>query len=266
MSAIRPRSEAEVADFLRDFREFLVKEWARYACARVLAEAEQDSLGALANSRYAPLDPERLPDHAFGEYRYESPRGYWSVLEVTPEYSSLEVYRREWGGAMYRDFSTGYELADALVELYRHGLGPEPLEGLARSAASKGVPEVARALKAAADLYRASEPYVAAELASSPVEPPEEFKEHVASEVFPLVERAAGLLATGYYRDWHQVEAPWRFASLSEHLGIDILVVLWQFENREGLAEEVAAALEQYRVLRAMKAVLRTALAMGLLE
>jgi len=260
MSAIRPRSEAEVAAFLREFREFLVKEWARYACVWVLAEKEQYYLEALANSRYAPLNPERLPDRAFGKYRYESPRGYHSVLEVDPGDSSLEVYIT-WEKVIYEEkFSTGYDLADAIVKLYRLGIGSEPLEGLARSAAYKGVPEVARALEAAAELYRASEPYVAAELEADPGEPPEEFKEHVVSKVFPLAEKGVIFQATGYY-DWS-----WVYTSLFKHLVVDISEVLWQFENREVLAEKMAAALEQYRVLRAMKAVLRTASAMGLLE
>jgi len=283
--AERPRSEAEVADFLREFREFLVKEWARYVWAELLATAELRSLVALGEAASLGSFSKNLARSLKGErreYWYTSPRGYAAMLGVEANSPrlliELSVYHVERGFIMEKRLSNVYGLAEAVVDLYREGLGAEPLEGLAGLRPSEGlppeiplmsaaeVPELARFLEAVAGLYRASEPYIASELVSDPGEPPEEFRQDLVSEVLPVVERAAYQLASGRYRSWLQVAERERYVQLAEGFQVDVLGLVLQFEKREDMAPYVASAVERYRLARAKKAVLRVALAMGLLE
>jgi len=263
------RGRGRVGEYLEEFREFLSQEWSRYAWLEFLASMEWQSVRDLAGSRYTPLDPRGMPDHAFRKYEYGSPRGYTAVLEVIAMSwgATLTVYAGRQGGRWkllgIPYLATGYGLAEAVVELYRRGLGPEPLEGLAGSAASVGVPEVARALKAAADLYRASEPYVAAVLASSPGEPPGWFVEKLVSGVLPVVEGAAGHLARGSHKDWER--EVWRDVLLPGKFLVIPAVAVEHFKDREWFEDDLAAALRKYQNLRAADIVLRIALSRGLL-
>jgi len=264
----RLRGEADVAAFLAEFREFLVKEWSRYLWATLLAGAEYRSVRQYAGSRCALMVPERLLGRAPRKFRYRSPvgSGYTAELEITDGGSQLLIYCARRGWSIREDLSKGVGLANAVVEVYAHRLGTEPLEGLSRAASSKGVREVAWALEAAADLYRASEPYIAAELASDPGEPPEWLKEHLVSEALPIAERIAYQLAREYRKYWYLEDAPWRHIWLPGHFYMDVAVAVLQFEDREKLATDLTVAVESYKRARAAKAVLRTALAMGLIE
>jgi len=253
-----------VAAFLAEFREFLVNVWVKYAWARILAEAERRRMEVLGEYRYAPMDPGRFPGSASGYYLYESPRGYWFVLDVTRHSSRLVVI----GGSEEWDLSVGRGLAYALVWLYWHGFGAEPLESLSRVASSKGAPEVARALETTAGLYRASEPYIAAGLGSGHGGPPEWLREQLVSELLPEAEVAAYRLARAPREEWKKL--PWKRIPLSGELHIQITEVLMAFESWRGYRELyesiVDTAVEDYLRLRAAKAVLRVALALGLLE
>jgi len=274
-----------VPGFLEAFERFLANEWARYAWAVFLTVVEHQYMQGLAGSIYTPMDLDSLPGRAFKEYRYVSPRGYTATLTPTidPIHSTKHSILRVFGPAweyIDKDLSTARGLAEAGVDLYRSGLGAEPLENLSKVAASKGVPEVARALEAAAELYRASEPYIAAELASGPGEPPEEFKEHLVSEVLRVVERAAEHLARGSYEEWEKElqkriskrislplpRQPGEFEKLNIDRISDVARAVYYFENEEWLKRDLATAVEDYQKVRAAKAVLRVALAMGLIE
>jgi len=259
------RDDADVAAFLREFGDFLFSEWSKYAWLKIPTTARRQYLRGLGYT-YVHMDLKRLPERAFRKYRYESPRGYTALLGVWELGAYLGIYvgGRELLGVPF--LPTGYGLSEAVVKLYRAGLGVEPLEGLARYAASVGVPEVARAMEAIAELYRASEPLVARELASGPGEPPDWFKQDLVSEALLLVQRIAYQLARGYYRDWSQVEKPLRCISMAEECSIDIIEAVQHFEDREKLARDLARAVENYQNVMAKKAVLKAALAMGLLE
>jgi len=257
MAARTIRSWADLVPLVEELKEFVVREWVKHGWVRYLAAVEACPLEEAGEARYAPLDPEMLPRRAFREYYYESPGKYRARLSVDTPGSFLEVNQAAEEWTLYTDLSRVGGLVGSVAVFYEFGPGAEPFEGLARYAASVGVPEVARALEDAARLYRASEPYVAAEFAADPGEPPEWFREHVASRVVPVVEEAVDELARGL-----TIEAMSR-----EVLG-DIVPPGWRFRVKdivdsflwpEMFSKNYKRSLAAYRGARAKRVVLRVA-------
>jgi len=258
------RSWEDLVFFAEELKEFIVKEWAKYAWVRYLTATEIRPLEEVGNARYAPLDPERLPKRALRWYYYESPGRYRATLSIDDSRSLLVVRQAAGEWALQAGLYRVGGLVWAVATFYEYGLGAEPFEGLSRVAASVGVPEVAGGLEGAARLYRASEPYVAAEFAADPGEPPEWFREYIASRVVPVVEEAVDDLARGLTTE----------AMTREVLG-DIVPPGWQvwveniathFTWQGEFTKDYKRSLEDYKSVRAQKAVLRVARELGLVE
>jgi len=269
------RSWEDLAPLVEELKEFVVKEWIKYAWVRYLIAAELRPLEEADEISYAPLDPGRLPGRAFGEYYYESPGKYRATLEVGASGSLLVVRQAAGEWALQADLSRVGDLVWAAAVFYELGLGAEPFEGLARAAEAAGVPEVARALEGAARLYRAAEPYMAAEYAAGPGDPPEWFREYMASRVVPVVEEAVDKLAEGHTAEAMEMEVLRDIAPPGQQVRVErvfspfgtplrIEHIVSHFRWRGMFLKDYRHSLEVYKRVRAENAALRVARELGL--